>query len=335
MLSYFAGLRLWTSRPVPGLVTTVDDGSIDLEIWLQSRPPWLATLLGEQERLHFISLSEEIDGEPLLKVWLGTEPAHLRLRYSDATEFVLDQRGSRVWATWADTSTLEDTATYLLGPILGLMLHLRGIPCLHASSIAIGDRAIALVGGAGAGKSTTAAAFAQRGFPVLTDDIVPLSRQADSFMVWPTYPHLRLWPRSTEFLFEKADALPRITPTWDKRYLDLTRPGYHFQDAPLPLSAIYVLDGRQSADDAPRVTPISGAAALVTLVGNTYMSTLLDRSIRATEFDFLADLLDHVPVRRVTPHTDPSRVQELCDLILDDFQAHLSPATGLSLEHNG
>jgi hypothetical protein len=180
MLSYFAGLRLWTSRPVPGLVAAVDDGSIDLEIWLQSRPPWLATLLGGQEQLRFIGLSQEIDGEPLFQVWLGKEAGHLRLRYNDATEFVLDQRGSRVWATWPDTSTLEDTATYLLGPVLGLVLHLRGIPCLHASSVAIGDRAIALLGGAGAGKSTTAAAFAQRGFPVLTDDIVALSRQAES-----------------------------------------------------------------------------------------------------------------------------------------------------------
>jgi hypothetical protein len=334
MLSQFANLRIWASRPVPGLVAAVDDDSIDLEIWLQSRPPWLAAFSAGEEQLRLVSARREINGEPSIQLWSGKDPAYLRLRYGDGTEFVLDEGGSWVWATWPDTSTLEDTATYLLGPVLGLVLHLCGVPCLHASAISVDDRAFALLGGAGAGKSTMASAFAQRGFPVLTDDIVALSRQADSFLVWPTYPHLRLWPKSVEFLFDEVDALPRITPTWDKRYLDLTRPGYRFQDAPLPLSAIYVLDGRQADDDAPRVTPISGAAALVTLIGNTYMSTLLDRSIRASEFDFLAELLGHISVRRVTPHSDPSRVHELCDLILDDFQAHLSPDPQLSLEPN-
>jgi hypothetical protein len=219
--------------------------------------------------------------------------------------------------------SLENTATYLLGPVLGLVLHLRGIPCLHASAIAVGDQAIALLGGSGAGKSTTAAAFAQRGFSVLTDDIVALSRQDDQFMVQPTYPHLRLWPRSVEFLFGRADELPRITPTWEKLYLDLSQESYCFQKAPLPLSAIYLLDGRLADVPALCVTPIPGATALIALIGNTYMSPLLDQSVRASEFDFLAALLGQVPVRRVTRHGHPSRVSELCDVILHDFHGQL------------
>ena len=42
---------------------------------------------------------------------------------------------------------------------MGFVMLLRGIVCLHASAIAIDDEAIALLGPAGSGKSTTAAAF--------------------------------------------------------------------------------------------------------------------------------------------------------------------------------
>ena len=37
------------------------------------------------------------------------------------------------------------------------------------------------------------------------------------------------------------------------------------------------------------------------------------------EFDLLTRLLAGVPVRRVTPHADARRIQQLCDCILDDF----------------
>jgi dephospho-CoA kinase len=58
---------------------------------------------------------------------------------------------------------------------------LRGVVCLHASAVAIGDEAIALLGPAGSGKSTTAAAFAERGYSVLAEDVVTLDDRGDHF----------------------------------------------------------------------------------------------------------------------------------------------------------
>lgn len=333
MLSRFANLRIWTSQAVPGLVKAAGDGHVDLELWIQTQPPWLGRLAVEQ--LWRVSVGVEANGEPAFQVWSGSEPDYFRLRYADGTGFLIDKNGRWVSATWPESSTLEDTATYLLGPVMGLVLHLRGVPCLHASAIAIGDRAIALVGAAGAGKSTTAAAFAQRGYPVLSDDILALARQGSEFFVWPTHPHLRLWPESVELLFDSADALPRITPNWEKRYLDLTGDGFYFQETPLPLAAIYILHGRQASTAAPGVALASGAESLTTLVGHTYAGTLLEPSVRAAEFDFLADLMAAVPVRRVTRHGNPAQVEALCDLILNDFQRLPTPAGAHAHHDNG
>src|SRR5262249_29214347 len=119
-----------------------------------------------------------------------------RFSYADKTEFVVDQTGREIWTTWPAPLTLEDNATYLLGPVMRFVLLLRGMVCLHASSVVIDGKAFALLGPAGAGKSTTAAAFAERGFSILAEDVVTLDDRGDSFYVRPAYPCIRLWPAS-------------------------------------------------------------------------------------------------------------------------------------------
>ena len=224
-----------------------------------------------------------------------------------ASEFFVDRQGRAVWATWPDSLTLEDAAIYLLGPVLGLVLRLADITCLHASAVTVGDRAIAFVGPPNAGKSTTAAAFARMDHPVLTDDIVALAPNRDEIpRVLPAYPHLRLWPDSVALLYGSEEALPRLTPTWDKRALDLTQNGYRFEQRTLPLAAIYVLAGR-SPDAEPSIQELRGRECLLTLLANTYVGYLLDAAMRAQEFEALGQLVRSVPVRRVVPRTDPAQ----------------------------
>jgi hypothetical protein len=190
----------------------------------------------------------------------------------------------------------------------------------------VAEQAIALLGPAGAGKSTTAAAFAQLGFPVLSDDVVPLAEDAHRFLVLPAYPHLRLWPDSVDSLFGSVEALPRLTPTWDKRYLDLLGNGSSFQRERLPLGAIYFLGERSVEPRAPYVESLSPRDAVMTLVANTYVNYLLDRDMRAREFDMLSRVVQRIPIRRVRPHAETAALHRLCQVITDDFRALASPS---------
>ena len=180
-------------------------------------------------------------GQPTLTVCKLDDGAWFHLRYADGTEFLVDRPGKRLWATWQEPLTVEDTATYLLGPVMGFVLLLRGTHALHASAINVGGHAIAIVGPAGAGKSTTAAAFAKLGYGVLAEDVITLAREGGELMVQPAYPCIRLWPASVAALFGAPDALPLLTPNWDKRYLDLAGDDgrYQFQSDASPLRAIY------------------------------------------------------------------------------------------------
>jgi hypothetical protein len=186
------------------------------------------------------------------------------------------------------------------------------------SVIAVNDRAIALVGYRGAGKSTTAAAFAMRGYGVLCEDVAALSIKDGSFIVQSGYPRVCLWKDSVASLLGSPDALPQLTPNWEKRFLSLEDRGARFQESALPLDAIYALGPRASTPHAPFIEPLAPLQGFMELVQNTYMNFLLDRENRATEFSFLSQLVDAVPVRRLTPHADPARIEELCQCILKD-----------------
>jgi hypothetical protein len=158
------------------------------------------------------------------------------------------------------------------------------------------------------------------GFPVLSDDVVVL-READGvFFVEPAYPRVRLWPESVSGLFGSEEALPRITPTWGKRYLDLNGPNFSFQAGALPLAAVYLL-GARSASSATSFFDVDPRTGLVRLVAETYGGHLLDPGRRAEEFEVLGRLVRKVPVRRINVPEGLECLPDLCQSIMSNVLA--------------
>jgi hypothetical protein len=313
------GLRLRTDRAVPGLLAARGAGAWDVDISLQA-PAWPVRAADlEEARPWFAGPPQDPDGQPSLTVRTLPRAELCWLRFSEGAEFLVDRAGNQVWARWSPPLTREDTVCYLLGPVLGFVLALRGRLCLHGSALAVGGRAFALVGASGAGKSTTAAALALRGQAVLTDDVLPLEACGEHVHVLPGYPRLRLWPDAVG-LCGRPDALPALTPTWAKRYLDLTRAPCRFQAGPLPLAAVYLLGPPAGDCGAPAIEPVPLAAGLVELLANKYLS-LPGPEALARDFTFVSRLVAHTPVRRVTAQRDPRHLPQLCAALLDDFRA--------------
>ncbi len=318
------GLQLAANVALPGLPAQRDSETPDLLIELRDRRACPGTLPAFDENFYSSSRSGP-GGQPNLRVGLSPGGEHFGFFYGDGVRFAVHRRGREVWAEWPENYTLEDACTYLLGPVMGFVLRLRGVVCLHASAVAIGDRAIALVGQPGAGKSTTAAAFGCEGFAVLSDDIVALADKGVQFLVQPGYPRVNLWPDSVLTLMGSVDALPRITPTWAKRYMPLGRNGRRFASRPLPLGAIYILESRDTALNAPVVEEVSGEEAFMALVANTYVNYLLDQNMRRTEFDVLSRVVSKIPIRRVRPPAEPSAIFDVCEAIASDAKRAMAP----------
>jgi hypothetical protein len=269
-----------------------------------------------QEHVRYLSPDRVDDGTPQLTVWTDSGGAH-RLRYGDGTEFIINRQATRVDVEWREPLTEADAAVYLLGPVLGFLIRLRGMVPLHASAVVVDDRAAAFVGDAWAGKSTTAAACAALGHAVLSDDLLPVVETAGTIVAYPSHPRLTMWPDSVRALFGQSRELPSLTPTYDKRYLDLEA-GDRFQPTPVPLEVIYVLGDRATACRRLRVEPVHPRAALMALVKHTYGNYLLDAPMRAREFGVLSRVAEKVPVRHLTFADDIAQLLESCRTLTEE-----------------
>ncbi len=267
----------------------------------------------------FIDAELDRRGEPAMRVARLMDDRYYRLAFSEGVTVWVDARGERVWATWSGASTEDDAASYLAGSVLGFVLRLRGVTCMHGSAVAIAGRAVAVVGPSGSGKSSTAAGFARMGYAVLTDDLIALRETHEGFAIEPALPRVHLWPHSASSIVDSWDRLPRIAPGWDKRRLDLATHGFRVQRAPLALGAIYFLGDRVAAA-TPHIEPARAADALIDLVSDSHAAEFVGKPQRAEEFDALARMLRTVPARRVTPCEDLARVPELCAAIARDFE---------------
>jgi hypothetical protein len=316
------GLHISADLPIPALTSLTANASLsrsrpDIAVEFCQEPHWVKDALRLPSIvLHTLPACDETRDPAFVLTSFG-DGQFFQLHYSDGSRFVVNAAATNIWGAAGDSQTLEDLSTYFLGPVMGYVLRRRSITALHASAFCLDGKAIILAGAAGAGKSTSAAALALRGLPILCEDIAAIEEQRPVFAVQPGYPRVCLWPESVDMLTGNPSSLPLITPNWGKRYLPLD--GIHgaLEAQHRPLGAVYVLAPRET-HSAPRIEEIRSRDVLLELVQNTYMNWLLDRRQRADEFELLSRLVGHVPVRRIIPHRDPARIDALCDLILSD-----------------
>lgn len=266
------GLTVESSRAFPGFLPAADSQPVDVTLrWVPSLAP-----LGSPhaERRHDPS-------RPATLVVTRDESA-FHFAYEDGTSFLVSRCGRSVSAVIAPRQALEDTLTYFTGPILGFLMALRGIFCLHASAVLLDGVAVAFIGAAGAGKSTTAALLHQQGLPVISDDALPCVLLDGVPHARSSYPRLRLWEDSVTQLAGKPDALPLLTPNWNKRYLPLDDEA--FASGTFRLALLVFLD--QEATSLPTILRLTHA---------TYVQDLIPAELRSAHFALMGALARSVP----------------------------------------
>src|SRR5438067_205395 len=132
------GLRVLAEAPIPGLLPCVATGGrIDVRIQLNRMPSWwedrLATAGGVWYRSPF---------EKGLTIWELEKTGWHRFLYYDGNEFLVNPREGEIWSRWLQDESIQNSAPYLVGPILGFVLRFREVCCLHASAVGIGQQAI-------------------------------------------------------------------------------------------------------------------------------------------------------------------------------------------------
>jgi hypothetical protein len=165
---------------------------------------------------------------------------------------------------------------FLLGSAFGALLHQRGLLPLHANAIEFEGRAVAFMGHSGAGKSTMAAWFLDRGHRVLADDVCVVTFDGEGRPIaHGGIPRLRLWREAIEASGRTAADYEHAFDAMDKYNVPTPR---RSDREPLPLSHIYLLRRAPDGAAAPAIERLLGVEAVDGLVANTYRGGFLKKT---------------------------------------------------------
>jgi hypothetical protein len=317
------GLEVVSDGTLTGLAPSGASREPDLVCRLGQLPTGFDVAELQQQKPTYSSRILDPQGVPILQIWRHSSSGHYCFQYCEGLTFLIDRTGSRIWARWVEGITDELVTAFFLSQVLAFVLHLRGCVCFHASSVAIEGRAVLFAGNPGRGKSSTAAAFAHRGYPVLADDVSVLRPEPGSgLLALPGPPRVCLWPDSAEFIYGvgAAEKLPEFVPWENKRLVRLEQSPGKYQETPVPLAAVYLLAPRSEDPGAPTIEPLDQTGGLLELLVNGFVSSALDSEHRGREFQLQAEVARTALVRRLVPSSDPNRLSQLCELVIHDVR---------------
>ena len=287
--SYTAyGLRIESALELPELVPA--DGAADV----------------------VIRLGDEAGGDASAPgITMRSEPRRTTLAWAEAGEIrILD--GREIEVRPAPAAPPEVLRAFLLGQALPTLLVQRGLHVLHASSVGLGGRAVAFLGGGGFGKSTLAAALYDRGWAFVADDAVAVELRAKRAWVLPAFPQFRLWPDAATHLGLAPDRLVKVRPSVEKRL----RPAADgFIAHPLPLECVYAL----ARGDVPRITMLQPRETLLQLIANSWHARRDSVASAHARLGGYAVLAEHLRVRRLERPPRLADLAEVMQLVEDDL----------------
>ncbi len=128
---------------------------------------------------------------------------------------------------------------FTLSEALGLILFQKGYFLLHGSAIRLGDAGVVFIGEPGAGKSTTVAAFAGKGYSVISDDMVCIRLgMSGCHQLIPAFPQIKIWDSSVKGLQLHQETMTPVREGVDKFswHESIT-----FEEEAIPLKQIFAL----------------------------------------------------------------------------------------------
>lgn len=168
--------------------------------------------------------------------------------------------------------TIDILNTWLQGTIIAYILQYHGYLVLHGSAVLINDKAVIFSGQSGAGKSTLACALMQKGYQLITDDLVVIKRnKLGKYSILPGPAHTKLWKDSINYLNHDIN---RAIPIMLKSNKYVIKVPASCDIPSIPIHSFYELNIAPDAleTNCERLNPIS---SLQTLIQNVYRYFML------------------------------------------------------------
>lgn len=286
-------LRIISDLPLPELPQLYDSNeNVDIEIIVDALPRlWL-----ESDQL--IDKFYVVDNRVMFQV-------------PGIATFLIED-GSKIIVTPEPHSKIEEIRLYVLGSCMGALLMQRGILPLHGSAVMLNGKAYAIVGDSGAGKSTLATALINKGYKLITDDVIAV-RLSDKNLpiVTSSYPQQKLWRNSLQhFNLDETEFQPICNR--ETKYTVPVKTSFY--EGAIPLSGIFELTKAETS--SIEVKKIEKLELLRSLFHHTYRNFLIPKlGLMDWHFQFLSSICKQINMNKLIRPTNSFTVNELVTLI--------------------
>jgi hypothetical protein len=238
-------------------------------------------------------------------------PEAWTIRYDGSAQFVID-RGANTITVHPESAEGRRIVPVLLGTnVLAHVLAREGELVLHASAVELGGRALAIVGGVGAGKSTLAALLCGAGARLVSDDMLRVDLSEGAPSCFRGTGVVRLRPAAASLASEIAGA--EVIETADGRVGVIPAPAP--SDRP-PLGAVLVPAPSREAAEL-EVVRLGDPEALVELLRYPRLIAWRTSGPIRAHFDGAARLAQSLPLYRATIPWGPPFAAGLAAELLD------------------
>lgn len=308
------GLTLATDFP---FVTHLAEGTEPSDITFTCTPVAPESYNWEQASLVYASPYQTDGGERI--AYLYRLNGDYVLRFTDVANFYISSED--IICHISDPTNDFMVEIRFLGVILAAYLELQGVPMLHASAVVIDDHAIGFLSSNKGGKSSLAALLMQIGYPLLSDDILPVVQQSDAFLGRPGYPQMRLWPEEAQYFLGHYRDLGLVHPLLSKRRVPVGKDGFgRFCDHVRPLSRIYLPQRSDLTEEHIDITPVSPRDTVIYLMQHSFVLRLVEAlGLQRQRLNFFTQMAQDIPLRRLVYPTGLERLPRVREAILHDL----------------
>ncbi len=221
-----------------------------------------------------------------------------------------------------NTSRFRSPLVFLQTNVLSFSLLKLGIEVFHASAVAFREKAVAFLGESGYGKSTTAAAFLKKGYPLLTDDLLAIHKNGQRFEVRPGVPQIKLWPKAARALAPGSRPSDKMSPAADKWILPLS--SGKTLGRTCRAGVLYVLWPRfKKGGNEIRIRRLKPQEAAISLIKSSHNLIMQDPARLRAQMAFASELARAVPIRSVSFPRDFRKIPTLREKLLKDIQRQI------------
>lgn len=282
-----------------------------------------------------------VSSAPLAEEWDQAEPAYVSPPRKNGLSVILIYRvGEDCWVIrfptadfylWPDRILCHLpnpehhylVEIQLLGVVLACWLELRGIPALHASAVKRNGRTAAFLSTSEGGKSSLAATMMKAGSSLLTDDILPVRRSDGLYLGQCGYPTLRMWPDQARHFLRDYEELSIVHPAYSKRRVPVGRDSFGtFCGVAEPLACLYLPERRNPDEWGTQIEfrSASRLEAMMALITHSFAVHMVEAlGVHRQRWEFFAEMVAHVPVRKVIYPSGFDYLPYVQEAILNDF----------------